>query len=63
VAKVYIVSFRSKDDRKPSKFIVVANDRKHAIKWLGSMEGRVFRHGSINPHNAVFIFGAWYGDK
>jgi len=31
VAKVYIVTFRSNDDRRPSKFIVVANDRKQAI--------------------------------
>jgi hypothetical protein len=32
VARVYIVSFRIHDDRRPSKFIVVANDRKEAIK-------------------------------
>ncbi len=31
VAKVYIVSFRTHDDSRPSKFIVVANDRKEAI--------------------------------
>jgi hypothetical protein len=29
---VYIVSFRSNDDRRPSKFIVLADTRKEAIK-------------------------------
>jgi hypothetical protein len=32
VAKVYIVSFRSSDDRRPSKFIVLADNMKSAIK-------------------------------
>jgi len=32
VAKVYIVSFRSHDDRRPSKFIVLADNMKSAIK-------------------------------
>jgi hypothetical protein len=31
VAKVYIVSFRSNDDRRPSKFIVLADNMKSAI--------------------------------
>jgi hypothetical protein len=31
VAKVYIVSFRSNDDRRPSKFIVLADSMKSAI--------------------------------
>jgi hypothetical protein len=31
VAKVYIVSFRSNDDSRPSKFIVLADGRKEAI--------------------------------
>src|SRR5262249_32401075 len=31
VARVYIVSFRSNDDRRPSKFIVLAEGRKEAI--------------------------------
>jgi hypothetical protein len=31
VAKVYIVSFRSIDDRRPSKFIVLANNMRAAI--------------------------------
>jgi hypothetical protein len=30
-AKVYIVSFRTHDDRRPSKFIVIADSRKEAI--------------------------------
>jgi hypothetical protein len=32
VAKVYIVSFRTLDDRRPSKFIVLANNMRSAIK-------------------------------
>ena len=32
VAKTYVVTFRSHNDDRPSKFIVVANDRKAAIK-------------------------------
>jgi hypothetical protein len=32
VAKVYIVSFRSNDDRRPSKFIVLADNMKSAIR-------------------------------
>ena len=31
VAKVYIVTFRSNDDRRPSKFIVLADNMKAAI--------------------------------
>jgi hypothetical protein len=31
VAKVYIVSFRTHDDRRPSKFIVLADSMKSAI--------------------------------
>jgi hypothetical protein len=31
VAKVYIVSFRTLDDRRPSKFIVLADNMKSAI--------------------------------
>jgi hypothetical protein len=31
VAKTYVVTFRSHNDDRPSKFIVVANDRKEAI--------------------------------
>ena len=32
VAKVYIVSFRTLDDRRPSKFIVLADNMRSAIK-------------------------------
>jgi hypothetical protein len=35
VAKVYIVSFRTHDDRRPSKFIVLADNMKSAIKMIG----------------------------
>lgn len=31
MAKVYIVSFRTHNDRRPSKFIVVADSMKSAI--------------------------------
>jgi hypothetical protein len=31
VAKVYIVSFRTHDDRRPSKFIVLADNMRSAI--------------------------------
>jgi hypothetical protein len=42
VAKVYIVTFRSNDDRRPPKFIVLADNMKSAINWLGNMEERTF---------------------
>ena len=32
MAKVYIVSFRTHDDRRPSKFIVLADNMKAAIE-------------------------------
>jgi hypothetical protein len=32
VAKVYIASFRTHDDHRPSKFIVLADNMKSAIK-------------------------------
>jgi hypothetical protein len=32
VAKVYIMSFRTHDDCRPSKLLVLANNRKQAIK-------------------------------
>jgi hypothetical protein len=31
VAKVYIVSYRARDDRRPSKFIVLADNMRAAI--------------------------------
>jgi hypothetical protein len=43
VAKVYIVSFRSNDDRRPSKFIVLADDRKEAIKMAWEHGGPDFQ--------------------
>src|SRR5262245_38286302 len=43
VAKVYIVSFRSIDDRRPSKFIVLADDRKEAINMAWEHGGREFQ--------------------
>jgi len=38
VAKVYIVSFRTHDDLRPSKFIVLADNMKSAIN-------RAWEHG------------------
>jgi hypothetical protein len=35
VAKVYIVSFRTLDDRRPSKFIVLADNMRSAINKRG----------------------------
>jgi hypothetical protein len=43
VVKVYIVSFRSQNDDRPSKFIVVANDRKQAIKMAWDHGGPDFQ--------------------
>jgi hypothetical protein len=39
VAKVYIVSFRSNDDRSPSKFNVLADNMKTAINGVGTWRG------------------------
>ena len=41
VAKTYVVTFRSHNDR-PSKFIVVANDRKRAINMAWKYGGPDF---------------------
>jgi|RhiMetdeSRZDD1v2_1073273.scaffolds.fasta_scaffold512900_1 hypothetical protein len=41
VAKVYIVSFRTHDDRRPSKFIVLADNMKSAIKTA-------WEHGGVD---------------
>jgi hypothetical protein len=59
VAKVYIVSFRSHDDRRPSKFIVLADNMKSAINMAsGSTEGRTFNPGSITPTPVMYrLFG------
>jgi hypothetical protein len=43
VAKVYIVSFRSNDDRRPSKFIVLADNMKSAIKMAWEHGGSDFQ--------------------
>ena len=43
VAKVYIVSFCSNDDRRPSKFIVLADNMKSAINMAWEHGGTDFR--------------------
>jgi hypothetical protein len=42
-ARVYIVSFGTRNDRKPSKFAVVANDRKKAISMASEHGGPDFQ--------------------
>jgi hypothetical protein len=43
VAKVYIVSFRTHDDRRPSKFIVLADRMKSAIRVAWEHRGADFQ--------------------
>jgi hypothetical protein len=43
VAKVYIVSFLSNDDRRPSKFIVLADSMRSAIKTAWEHGGADFQ--------------------
>jgi hypothetical protein len=43
VAKVYIVSFRTLDDRRPSKFIVLADNMRTAIKMAWDHGGADFQ--------------------
>jgi hypothetical protein len=43
VAKVYIVSFRSNDDRRPSKFIVLADNMRAAINMAWEHGGAAFQ--------------------
>jgi hypothetical protein len=43
VAKVYIVSFRTHDDRRPSKFIVLADNMRSAIKMAWEHGGADFQ--------------------
>jgi hypothetical protein len=43
VAKVYIVSFRTHDDHRPSKFIVLADRMKSAINKAWEHGGADFR--------------------
>jgi hypothetical protein len=42
-AKVYIVSFRSIDNRRPSKFIVLADDMRAAINEAWGHGGADFQ--------------------
>jgi hypothetical protein len=43
VAKVYIVSFRTLDDRRPSKFIVLADNMRAAINMAWEHDGAEFQ--------------------
>jgi hypothetical protein len=43
VAKVYIVTFRSNDNRRPAKFIVLADGRKEAINMAWEHGGPDFQ--------------------
>jgi hypothetical protein len=43
VAKVYIVSFRTHDDRRPSKFIVLADNMRSAITMAWDHGGSDFQ--------------------
>ncbi len=43
VAKVYIVTFRTLDDRRPSKFIVLADSMKSAINMAWGHGGADFQ--------------------
>jgi hypothetical protein len=43
VAKVYIVSFRTHDDRRPSKFIVLADNLRSAIEMAWEHGGADFQ--------------------
>ena len=43
MAKVYIVSFRSHNDRRPSKFIVLADNMKSAINKAWEHGGADFQ--------------------
>jgi hypothetical protein len=43
VAKVYIVSFRTHNDRRPSKFIVLSDNMRSAIKMAWEHGGADFQ--------------------
>jgi hypothetical protein len=43
VAKTYVVTFRSHNDDRPSKFIVLATDRKQAINMSWEHGGADFQ--------------------
>ena len=51
VVKVYVVSFRSHDDRQPSKFIVPADNMKFTIKLAREHGGADFQYASTNPQD------------
>jgi hypothetical protein len=48
VAKVYIVSFRTYDDRLPSKFIVMADNMKSDINMAWGHGGSDFQSSLTN---------------
>jgi len=48
VAKVYIVSFRTHNDDRPSKFIVLADNMKSAIKMAWEHGGADFQSDLTN---------------
>jgi hypothetical protein len=43
LAKIYIVTFRTHDERRPSKFIVLADNMKSAIKMAWEHGGADFQ--------------------
>jgi len=50
MAKTYVVTFRSYNDDRPSKFIVVANNMRAAINIAWEKGGgRTFMFGLISP--------------
>jgi hypothetical protein len=49
MAKFYIVSFHSNDDRRPSKFIVLADNMRAAIKMAWEHGGATSNRGSTKP--------------
>jgi hypothetical protein len=72
VAKVYIVNFRTHDDRRPSKFIVLADNMKSAIKMAWEDNGSDFQsrfHKStaqaheMKEGRYAFCNGGWHVDS
>jgi hypothetical protein len=55
VAKVYIVSFRTHDHRRPSKFIVLADSMKSAIKMAWEHGGADFQSRYDKSHRAGLL--------
>jgi hypothetical protein len=43
VARTYVVTFRTHDDRRPSKFIVLADNMRSAIKMAWEHGGTDFQ--------------------